>query len=257
MKVTYLGTACVLVEYAGIRILTDPVFDPSGRTYGFGPWYAPRSWFASTRSYEVPMTIEQLGAIDLVLISHDQHADNLDAVGRQVLTTAGLVVTNPVAAKRLGSGIGLATGESTTVGAVRVTSTPARHGPPGLPQVNQVTGFLLEAEGEPSVWISGDTVLTTPLRTWLREHEGVDVAIVHAGGVQFERAPFFSRFLFTMDAAQVAEAVAIAKPGVVIPIHRSGWTHFQHETFLRAALPSAVWLDLGESYGEVTGAPSL
>ena len=37
MKLTYLGTASVLLEYGGQRLLTDPVFDPPGRTYSMGP----------------------------------------------------------------------------------------------------------------------------------------------------------------------------------------------------------------------------
>jgi L-ascorbate metabolism protein UlaG (beta-lactamase superfamily) len=257
MKVTYLGTACVLIEYAGLRIVTDPAFDPAGTSYSLGPWYAPRSWFSSTRSYQSPLTVEQLGTTDLVLISHDHHPDNLDTAGRRVLDAAGAIITNPAAARRLGSATGLATGQSTTVGRVRVTAVPARHGPPRTPQVNEVTGFLLEADGEPTTWISGDTVLSGELRDWLGANGPIDVAIMHAGGVRFPRAPYFRRFLFTMDAAQAAQAVAIGKPAVVIPIHRAGWSHFQDEALLREALPGAVWLELGESYGEVTVVPSV
>jgi L-ascorbate metabolism protein UlaG (beta-lactamase superfamily) len=257
MKVTYLGTACVLIEYAGVRIVTDPAFDPAGSSYSLGPWYAPRSWFSSTRSYETPLTVDELGATDLVLISHDHHPDNLDTAGRRVLESAGAVATNPAAARRLGSATGLATGQSVTVGGVRVTATPARHGPPRTPQVTEVTGFLLEADGEPSMWISGDTVLSDELRDWLSASPPIGVAILHAGGVRFARAPFFRRFLFTMDAIQAAQAVAIGKPAVVIPIHRAGWSHFQDEALLREALPGAVWLELGETYGEVAVVPSV
>jgi L-ascorbate metabolism protein UlaG (beta-lactamase superfamily) len=31
VKLTYLGTACVLLDYGGLRLLTDPAFDPAGR----------------------------------------------------------------------------------------------------------------------------------------------------------------------------------------------------------------------------------
>ena len=83
MKLTYLGTASVLLEYSGQRMLTDPVFDPSGRTYSMGPAGVPERWFASTRSYEVPLTTQQIGHLDAVLLSHDHHRDNLDDAGRE------------------------------------------------------------------------------------------------------------------------------------------------------------------------------
>jgi hypothetical protein len=40
--------------------------------------------------------------VDAVLLSHDQHDDNLDAVGRALLPVAGAVVTTTAGAKRLG-----------------------------------------------------------------------------------------------------------------------------------------------------------
>lgn len=245
MKITYLGTASVLLEYGGLRIITDPVLDAPGGTYAFGPWYAPKSWFASKRSYEVPKV--DLSNIDIALVSHDHHGDNLDPAGRQLLESIPFVVTNPHAARRLGVQ-GLKTGESTGIDDVTITATPARHGPRNTPQVNQVTGFLLSAPTEPTVWISGDTVLSSELRAALPTM-GADVAIIHCGGVKFEKAPIFNRFTFTLTAERVREAIDLLRPRVVIPVHRSGWSHFEPEAPLRAALDPATtrWLELGES----------
>jgi L-ascorbate metabolism protein UlaG (beta-lactamase superfamily) len=259
MKLTWLGTASVLIDYAGTRLLTDPVFDPNGRSYGFGPPATPRAWFSSTRDYEVPLQSGELGVIDGVLISHDHHADNLDDAGRDFVVsgTAAPVVTNPRAAARLSrvrdDVRGLRTGRSTTIGAVTITATPAQHGPRLTPQAGQVCGFLLEASGEPTVWISGDTVLTPALRAWAAANRGVDVAVVHAGGVHFAAAPVLGSALFTMDADQVVELLQLLEPGVVIPIHRSGWSHFEPQQRLHDALETAGllqrtrWLDLGEA----------
>ena len=245
MKVTYLGTASVLLEYGGLRIITDPVLDAPGKDYAFGPWYAPKGWFRSNRTYEVPDI--ELGDIDVALVSHDHHGDNLDEAGRALLDGIPFVVTNPHAARRLGAS-GLAAGQSTGIDDVTITAAPARHGPRFTPQVNQVTGFVLSAPNEPTVWISGDTVLTDELRAALPAM-GADVAIIHCGGVQFEKAPIFNRFTFTLDVQHVVEAIALLEPRVVIPVHRSGWTHFEPEAPLRAALDPAStrWLELGES----------
>jgi L-ascorbate metabolism protein UlaG (beta-lactamase superfamily) len=245
MKVTYLGTASVLLEYGGLRIITDPVLDAPGESYSFGPGYAPKSWFQSSRSYAVPDL--DLGGIDVALVSHDHHGDNLDAAGRDLLAGIPFVVTNPWAARRLGAH-GLRSGEATGIDSVTITATPARHGPRFTPQVNQVTGFLLSAPDEPTVWISGDTVLTDELRAALPSLRA-DVAIIHCGGVQFPKAPLFGRMTFTLDVPHVVEALALLEPRVTIPVHRSGWSHFEPEAPLRAALDPATtrWLELGES----------
>ncbi|WP_224365566.1 MBL fold metallo-hydrolase [Hyalangium versicolor] len=285
MKITYLGTATLLLEIAGLRLLTDPVFDPAGTHYNFGPWYAPRSWFASEKEYRSPVGRGDVGALDAVLLSHDHHADNLDHEGRALLaeSTVSRVITTKAGAARLsaaapsgrpskpGEGlgigaktVGLASGESTrlTSGseALRLTATPARHGPAGTPQVHEVMGLLLEPESAsaPRVWISGDTVLFPALRQFLSDQRAsgrpVDVAIIHCGGVRFPRVPLLGRAPFTFNAQQVVEVCRLLEPRLVIPVHRSGWAHFlEPEETLRAKLSEAGlsercrFLALGES----------
>jgi L-ascorbate metabolism protein UlaG (beta-lactamase superfamily) len=257
VELTYLGTATLRLDVGGLRLLTDPAFDPPGSRYDFGPWYAPRRWFASEKTYATPGAI--LADLDAVLLSHDHHADNLDRAGRALLEKATRVITNPAAARRLGgvgAGVtGLAAGATTQLGGMTITATPARHGPRGTPKVNQVTGFLLEAPGEPRVWISGDTVLHPALERWLGGlGKPVDVAIIHCGGVAFPDALGLGGALFTFDAAQAIAACRRLDPRLIVPVHRSGWTHFrQPEAELRAAFAAAGlgdrtrFLDLGET----------
>jgi L-ascorbate metabolism protein UlaG (beta-lactamase superfamily) len=283
VKITYLGTACLLLEYGGLRLLTDPAFDPAGTRYDFGPWYTPRSWFASEKTYETPLARDALGEIDAVLLSHDQHADNLDYEGRKLVASKRVraVITTEAAARRLArpasrganpeseqtepcEGLGLAErargipwGGSLTLGRVAITATPGRHGPIGTPRVHEVAGFRLEAQGEPTVWISGDTVLESRVRDCLgemvRAGRRVDVAVVHCGAVSFPKLPVLGKRLFTFDAAQALEACRILDPGAVVPIHRDGWTHFRQpeaalrDAFDRAGLAErARFLALGE-----------
>ena len=276
MRVTYLGTASVVLDYvskdaaskdgAASRLITDPTFDPAGSTYSMAPPWLPGTWFDSTKGYTTPVVPPEVGRFDAALISHDHHFDNFDVAGRALVVSdaVGTVITNPAAARRLGrlrSGVvGLGVGGSTTVpsttggSGIHITGVPARHGPRFTPQVSEVTGFLLEAAGEPSVWITGDTVMTSALRAAaLREKGKVDVLVVHCGAVRFPRAPLLGRALFTFTPAQVVELCELLEPRVVIPVHRSGWTHFQPESELRAVLDGSRfgdrvrWLEPGES----------
>src|SRR4051812_24116154 len=110
IHVTHLGTACVLLEVSGIRLLTDPVLDPPGQRYGFG------FGTGSTKLESPALPRDGLGEIHAVLLSHDQHADNLDHEGRAFLPSAGQVLTTRAGAKRLGGNArGLAPWESTTL----------------------------------------------------------------------------------------------------------------------------------------------
>ena len=68
-QLTWFGHSAVLLEMDGKNILLDPML---------GEVPAPHPWLGGNRfSAELPITIEQLPAIDVVLISHD-HYDHLD-----------------------------------------------------------------------------------------------------------------------------------------------------------------------------------
>jgi L-ascorbate metabolism protein UlaG (beta-lactamase superfamily) len=75
IHLTHVGTARVLLEIVGLRLLTDPALDPAGERYSFG-WGT-----GSTKTEDPSRPAGGLGDIDAVLPSHDQHADNLDGEG--------------------------------------------------------------------------------------------------------------------------------------------------------------------------------
>src|SRR5277367_1300040 len=144
LTLTLIGGPTALIEIDGFRLLTDPTFD------------APRA-------YQLPhVTLEKLsgpalaedaiGDIDAVLLSHDQHADNLDESGRGFLSKARRVLTTVVGAKRLGGHAeGLEPWASTELSVngrtLTITATPARHGPAGIePFAGDVIGFVLASK---------------------------------------------------------------------------------------------------------------
>jgi L-ascorbate metabolism protein UlaG (beta-lactamase superfamily) len=99
IRVTHVGGPTVVIETQGWRILTDPTFDPPGRTYKFG-------WGSKSTKLSGPaLAPDDLGPIDAILLSHDHHADNLDDAGRALLAAAPIVITTKSAARRFGSGV--------------------------------------------------------------------------------------------------------------------------------------------------------
>jgi L-ascorbate metabolism protein UlaG (beta-lactamase superfamily) len=259
MKLTHVGGPTVLIEVGGWRLLTDPTFDAPGRRYFFG-------WGAFSRKLAGPaIPAAEIGRIDAVLLSHDQHDDNLDPAGRALLPAAGTIVTTASGAKRLGGAArGLEPWQSTRLEApgrpaIEITATPCRHHPPGFhPIVGDVIGFALRWGDDGALWISGDTVLYDGVREVARRVE-VDVALLHVGGVRFEVT---GPLRYTMTGADAVELCGLIRPRVAIPIHYEGWRHFRdgREGVERALAraPEDVrrrfrWIPIGEGVEIVTG----
>jgi L-ascorbate metabolism protein UlaG (beta-lactamase superfamily) len=225
VRITHIGGPTVLIEAEGWRILSDPTFDPPGRRYGFG-------WGTSSRKLTGPaVSVADLGAIDVVLVSHDNHADNLDDAGRALLPSAGVVVTTTAGARRLAATArGLGPWAATTLDApdrpsIEVTATPCRHGPPLSRRiVGDVAGFALRWSGQEHgvLWISGDTVLYDGVRQ-VAERLEVDTAIVHLGAVRF---PITGPIRYSMTIRDAIELTRLIRPREVVPVHHEGWSHF-------------------------------
>ena len=252
VRLTHIGGPTVLIEVAGLRLLTDPTFDAPGRRYAFG-------WGTSSRKLTGPaVAADDLGPIDAVLLSHDHHDDNLDPAGRALLPGAGTVVTTVSGARRLGAGAqGLMPWETTTVDGevpIEITATPCRHGPPlSHPLVGDVIGFALRWDGQEhgALWISGDTVLYEGVRQ-VADRLTVGTALLHLGGVQF---PVTGPLRYTMTAHDAVELCDLLRPQTAIPIHYEGWKHFREgkagidAAFFQAPQPihdSLRWLPIGE-----------
>ncbi|MGZ5310899.1 MAG: MBL fold metallo-hydrolase [Solirubrobacterales bacterium] len=251
---THIGGPTLLIEFGGWRLLTDPTFDPAGGRYSFG-------WGTGSRKTADPaVPAAELGRIDAVLLSHDQHDDNLDAAGRGLLAAAETVVTTRTGAERLGgSARGVSPWETTALEAggkpaIEITATPCRHGPPLVEKLSgPVVGFALSWEGQAdgALWISGDTVLYEGVRR-VAERVDVGIAVLHLGGARF---PATGPLRYTLTAEEAIELVALTRPEVAIPIHYEGWKHFrQGRDAIEAALAKAPpdvrsrfrWLPIGE-----------
>jgi len=226
VSLTHIGGPTTLIEVGGWRLLTDPTFDPPGRSYRFG-------WGTGSRKLTGPaIAPSDLGPIDAVLLSHDHHDDNLDAAGRALLTSADVVITTVPGANRLRGGArGLAAWAVTQLEApgrppIEITATPCRHGPPlSHAIVGDVIGFALRWDGQENgvLWVSGDTVLYDGVRQ-VADRMQVGIALLHLGGVRF---PISGPVRYTMTAKEAVELCRLVQPRTVIPIHYEGWKHFR------------------------------
>ena len=217
-----MGGPTALLEVGGLRLLTDPTFDPPG-DHPVGSRV-----LVKTSGPAVPP--DALGPVDAVLLSHDQHPDNLDTLGREYLARVPLVLSTASAQGRL-SGLvrALPNWERAELprpggGVLRVTGVPAQHGPDGTEHiVGEVTGFVLGGGDLPRLYVSGDNASLNVVRAVVDRLGPVDAAVLFAGAAQTALVPGAHLTLPSEAAAQAAEILGAR---VVVPVHFEGWTHF-------------------------------
>ncbi len=223
IAVRLIGGPTVLIEIGGLRLLTDPTFDPPGPFGTKGAMY-------SVKERGPAIQADELGHIDAVLLSHDEHFDNLDVGGRAMLEQVGLVLSTPGAAERLGGAVrGLEPYATHDIlrpdgGTLTVTATPALHGPPGAAAaMGVVTGFWLRGDGLPTVYVSGDNASVELVEEIVERLGPADVAIPFAGAVSDPNV--FDSALLTMGAERVVHAARTLGAHAVVPVHMEGWQH--------------------------------
>jgi L-ascorbate metabolism protein UlaG (beta-lactamase superfamily) len=196
--ITWLGHSTVLIETAGVRVLTDPVLR--------------KRVMHMVRQVEVPAPPEQLDAVLLSHLHHD-HAD--------LPTLRGLPgvfeVFGPAGTARLVPGAReLDPGDEVTLGSAALVATEADHDARRLPwSPADGLGFVLDG-----VYFAGDTDLFDGMAEI--GARGVDVALLPIWGWGPRLPPGH------LDPVRAAQATRLLSPRVVIPIH---WG-----TYLRAGM---------------------
>jgi L-ascorbate metabolism protein UlaG (beta-lactamase superfamily) len=199
MRLTYIGHATVLIEFDGIRILTDPLL---------------RGRFLHVERRAPPVDLASVRDVDVALVSH-AHRDHLDPRSLRMLTKAATVVV-PRGAGRLVTGLGMArveeiaTGETLSVGSLEIRAAHADHRPGRLlPRGPSAIGFVIA--GTSRVYFAGDTDLFPGMRDL--GAEGLDVALlpVWGWGTQIGSGH--------LDPRRAVDALSLLEPRVAIPIH--------------------------------------
>jgi L-ascorbate metabolism protein UlaG (beta-lactamase superfamily) len=197
LRIVYVGHGTVLVDLDGVRLLTDPVL---------------RSVVTHLRRFG-RVDHDALRGVDAALISH-LHFDHLDLpslerLGRELPLVVPRGAAPLLRRKRFPHVSELAAGETLRIGGLTVEATPAHHDGSRLPFGAKVEPVGYVVEGLQSVYYAGDTGLFHGMA----EIGPVDVALVPIWGWGPGLGPGH------LDPERAAQAVALVRPRVAIPVH--------------------------------------
>ena len=197
LRIVYVGHGTVLVDLDGVRLLTDPVL---------------RSVVAHLRR-SGRVDHDALRGVDAALVSH-LHFDHLDPpslerLGRELPIVVPRAAAALLRRKRYSHVSELAVGETLLIGGLTVRAAPADHDGSRLPFGTKVEPVGYVVEGSQSVYYAGDTGLFDGIT----EIGPVDVALVPIWGWGPRLGPGH------LDPERAAQAVALLRPRVAIPVH--------------------------------------
>ncbi|WP_053707747.1 MBL fold metallo-hydrolase [Streptomyces sp. NRRL B-3648] len=217
LRLTWMGHSSVLAEIDGHRVLFDPVW---------GERCSPFPFAGPKRLHPVPLPLAALGPVDVVVISHD-HYDHLDLPSIRALADTDTLFAVPlgvgahlehwgVPADRLRE---LDWHESTRIGGLTLTATPARHFcGRGLRNTQHTLWASWTVAGdEHRIYHSGDTGYFDGFKETGAAHGPFDATMIQIGAY----SEFWPDIHMTPEEGLRAhlDLQGGAPHGVLLPIH--------------------------------------
>jgi L-ascorbate metabolism protein UlaG (beta-lactamase superfamily) len=216
MKIQLIRNATMKLSYAGHMLLTDPMLAPKDA-------YKPFADIARNPTIDLPLALEViLKDVESVVVSHN-HPDHFDKAARTALPKNVAVFCQPADKGRLteaGFKTVMPIETSTTWERITITRTDGRHGSGKVLEfIGEVSGFVFQSPGEPTVYWVGDSIWCEPVKNAIETFKP-DIIITHSGGA---RLPGFETII--MDAEQTLTTVKAAPEAVVVAIHLEALDH--------------------------------
>ena len=213
LRATWIGHATVLLEIAGRRVLTDPVWSER---------VSPSTLVGPRRFFAPPLPLDALPPIDAVVISHD-HYDHLDMATVRALAHRGTSFLVPLGAgahlERWGVPAAqtheLDWGETVRLDPVTFTITPSRHfSGRGLHNRDSTLwSSWVIASDRSRVYCCGDSGYFGGFRDIGRDLGPFDLTLISAGAY----SPIWP--LIHMTPEEVVQAHVDLRGRLLMPIH--------------------------------------
>jgi L-ascorbate metabolism protein UlaG (beta-lactamase superfamily) len=216
MKIQLIRNATMRITYAGRTILTDPMLAPKDA-------YKPFADLARNPTIELPFQVEEIvKGIESVVVTHN-HPDHFDKAASAALPKGIPVFCQPGDEVRMtedGFRNVIPVEKSHTWEGITITRTGGQHGKGKVLEfIGKVSGFVFQANGEPTVYWVGDSIWCEPVENAIKRFKP-DIIITHSGGAKMPGFEFI-----IMDAEQTLNTVNASPEAVVVAIHMEALDH--------------------------------
>jgi L-ascorbate metabolism protein UlaG (beta-lactamase superfamily) len=218
MKLQLIRHATLWLNYAGVNFLIDPMFSDAG----VNPPIVNSTNERRNPLVPMPVSMDDLIFPDAVIVTH-LHRDHWDDAAKAALDKSTLIFCQPGDDAAFASfGFNSVTVVDTNFAFkdMIIIRTSGQHGTGEIGQkMGTVSGFVLKANGEPTVYIAGDTIWCDDVKEILDTHQP-DVTVVNAGGARFAVGD-----PITMDADDVVSLCRYAAYTEVVAVHMDTINH--------------------------------
>ena len=222
MKIHFVRHATFAFEMGDLRVLVDPMLAEAGTA----PAVPNTPNGRPNPLVDLPFGEDGLSDLvnntDAVLVTHT-HNDHWDGRAQELIPKDRLVLCQPEDEAKISSA-GFANVSAVDPGlawkGLRFSRTGGRHGTGEIgAQMAPVSGFVVQAEDSPSLYVAGDTIWCEEVEEALLAHRP-DIIVVNAGAARFLHGD-----PITMTAEDVARVCRAAPEAYVIATHMEAINH--------------------------------
>jgi L-ascorbate metabolism protein UlaG (beta-lactamase superfamily) len=219
MRLQLVRHATLLLDYGGMKILVDPMLSDAGAMSAIQNSPRPRA----NPLVPLPFPVEQvLDGVQLVLVTHT-HRDHWDDAAIQLVPKDLPLLCQPEDLQKMEAVHFVnasAVHDMKYWSHICVTRTPAQHGTGEIARaMAPSSGYVLSSEGEPTIYITGDTIWYDQVAETIKEHSPHTI-VVNAGAAQFLHGD-----PITMTAGDVVRVCRAAPNAKVIAVHMEAINH--------------------------------
>ncbi|MCM3782108.1 MBL fold metallo-hydrolase [Neobacillus mesonae] len=255
MNIRLIRNATIIVEYAGVKFLVDPLLAEKGTYPGFSnPCTTAPMGHLSNPTVSLPTSLENILNVDAVILTH-LHEDHFDEVAQKVLPKdIKVFVQNEEEAQEVKNADFTnveVLQENTTFAGIQLSKTNGEHG--RSEEVTKLTGpvsgVVFKHELEKSLYVAGDTVWCDAVQEAIDTHQP-EIMVVNAGGNKF--IDYDSIIMEEKDVLEVYKAAPNAR---IITVHLEAVNHWtvSRESMQKYAVENGMSSNVlipadGESY---------
>lgn len=222
-SITQVRNATLIINYAGKKILVDPMLAKKGTYPGF-----PGSANSHLRNplVELPIEVNKIIDVDAVLITH-LHLDHWDDEAQRILPKDKKIFVQNTEDEKILKDQGFKNVTALTNKilweGISITRTDGVHGTEEalkkIPLLGIVSGFLFSHPNEKSIYLAGDTVWNKEVKNALDTFKP-DIIILNSGAATMNGLP-----PIIMDENDVLSVIRYAPKAKIIATHMEAVNH--------------------------------